>query len=608
MPKFSVPPEERVQASNTVGTLGTFTVSGLARYERYYPTSSGNLDYSVPATALPIRRAVVQVFEGTSPNGVAIANGFTDDNGNYSLSVTSTTGTSLYVRVQARSTVTNYVADGIGQNSCNGGSWDIRVVNNVTGNSLSQTDPALRAQYAMDSSQFTALLSGTQAMPTLTASLTFSPTPPTPGGVYTARAGAPFALLDTAISAIETACQGRAAINFPTVYMNWSASNTTTSGNKYDGNITTSFFTTEGTAKTGNLYILGKTDVDTDELDNHVVAHEFGHYLENKIYRSDSIGGTHSPGDSLDPRLAFGEGFGNAFSGMVHSDPVYVDTRGSLQQTLGVKIDVSQAPSDTTPVGFKHDDRGPWSETAMGYMLYHFWARRGLFDRIHNVLENYQKTTSAATNGLTFISYYAQNYGNTDDDLTNTWTGLGFLASPLDALCSGSCGALTPVYDPFDADNDLGSEYMTTSARPRRYREGSTGTAFTAPFWQLYRPLSSGLNAATQHDQMTFSGYGATSANLNKFGLRRLYKVTATSTKTTVSVSSISQGSETCSSNDLLDMAVYSKGVLVGLDEATSGATANCPSVTFCTTPGQVYIVEIAGFGTVGSYNISVSP
>lgn len=586
MPQFSV------QAQGDVSAFGTFTISGQAQYRRYLPAAAGNLDYTSNAGVAqpyPIRRAIVQIMNGTTP----IASGLTDDSGNYSISVTATTGVTLFVRVQARSTVTSYASDGIAPNNCSGGSWDVRVVNNVTGSAASQSDPTLRAQYVLDSTTFSALASGTQTTNVI-ADLAFS------AGSYTARAGAPFALLDTAISGLETACQGRAAINFPTLYMNWSASNTNVSGNRYDGNIGTSFFTTEGTSKIGNLYILGKTDVDTDELDNHVVAHEFGHFLENKIYRSDSIGGSHSLGDSLDPRLAFGEGFGNAFSGMVHNDPVYIDSKGTNQQVLGVKLDVTTAPSTI-------DDRGPWSETSMQYMLYHFWLQRGSFDRIHAILENVQKLSMAATTGLTFVSAYAQTYTLTDDDLTNTWTLAGFLASPINALCSGSCGAATPIFEPWDTDNDLGAIYYSAGSGPRKYKQ-SSGAMFASSFWQIYRPLVSGSNSATAHDQISFGGYSLSSANLNKYGVRRLYKVTATSATTTVSVSSISQGSENCSSGDLLDMAVYGKGVLLGLDESTSGATSNCPSVTFCSTAGQTYVVEIAGFGTVGAYNISVSP
>ncbi|CAN5660421.1 hypothetical protein BH10BDE1_BH10BDE1_27310 [soil metagenome] len=588
-----------------VSTFSNFTVTGNVVYERYFPRVSTpfGLDYTGATVAkgtLPVRRAIVQVMSGTTP----LASGMTDDNGNYSVPTVTPMGTTLFVRVLSRSTTPTYTADGIGgptQENCNGGGWDIRVVNNVTNNSASTNDPSLRPQYALDSSTFAAPAMGGVGMSQMTAALTWNSV----GSTYSERAGAPFALLDTAISAIETACQGRAAIVFPVLYMNWSIDNTNTNGNRYAGNITTSFFTTETSAKTANLYILGKNGVDTDELDNHVVAHEFGHFLENKIYRSDSIGGSHSSLDHLDTRLAFGEGFGNAFSGMVHSDPIYTDTSGTAQAT-GFRIDVSAAPGATalTPI----DDKGLWSEASMQYLLYHLWSlNSNSFSRIHNILENFQKTTSAVTNGLTFASYYAQVYGAASEDLSNTWSGAGFMSSPINALCTGPCSGA--VYSPFDKDNDLGFGYAagTGAANERHYKQNS-GSTFPAPFWQIYRPLVSGANPATTHDKISWGGYSVSSTNLNKFGLHRLYTVTATSSTTTVSVTSISQGSETCASNDLLDMAVYGTGVLLGADEKSSGSTSNCPSVTFCTTAGQTYVIDVIGFGTVNAYNLSVSP
>src|SRR5699024_2060534 len=86
--------------------------------------------------------------------------------------------------------------------------------------------------------------------------------------------------------------------------------------------------------------ILGKEDLDTDEYDSAVVVHEWGHYFENQMARSDSMGGYHGGGDVLDMRLAFGEGWGNALAGMVRDDPLYVDTQGARQQLPGVIMDV----------------------------------------------------------------------------------------------------------------------------------------------------------------------------------------------------------------------------------------------------------------------------
>ena len=77
--------------------------------------------------------------------------------------------------------------------------------------------------------------------------------------------------------------------------------------------------------------MLGDENVDTDEYDQHIVAHEFQHFLEDRISRSESPGGPHSPGDQLDLRVAFSEGFANAFSAMVLDDPVYRDSLGSPQ-------------------------------------------------------------------------------------------------------------------------------------------------------------------------------------------------------------------------------------------------------------------------------------
>lgn len=590
---FSVP----VNFSPSAGTLAIYNITGTIQYERYLPAFNDNgtlgnpaddfvnLDYSTKITS-PVRRAVVQVLiNGSTP----IGSGVTDDNGNYSIAVDVPSGTSLIVRTMARSTITNYVKDTVGvgpDENCQGASWDIRVVNNVTNNVNSQTNHDLRPQYVLDSSAFVTAGASTITVNT-TAGMTWN------GTTYTARSGAPFALLDTAISGLETACQARANINFPLLYMNWSANNTTTSGNRYQGNISTSFYTTELTTKIANLYILGRVDVDTDELDRHIVAHEFAHYLENKIYRSDSIGGAHSLNDSLDTRLAFGEGFGNAFSGIVHNDGTYYDTSGAAQ-AAGFRIIVSNPPTSI-------DDRGLYSETSMQYFIWRLWSARMSFDRIGNILENFQKTTPAVTNGLTFASYYAQQYGVGTDDLQSTWANPGNLNTTINALCTGDCGTSFEVWD---SDNNLGADFTGT----RRYRQGGSGSTQTADFWRLYRPLTSGTNATSTHDVIKFGGYSQTATHLNKFGLRRLFKVTATSSQTTVRVSAITASGTTCSSDDLLDMAVYNKGTLVGLDEAVSGANASCPTVTFCSTAGETYVVEVAGFGNVTSFTMNVSP
>ncbi len=58
-----------------------------------------------------------------------------------------------------------------------------------------------------------------------------------------------------------------------------------------------------------SMVILGDAGVDTDEFDAHVIAHEWAHYFEDVMSRSNSEGGAHLLGESLDASLAFSEGF-----------------------------------------------------------------------------------------------------------------------------------------------------------------------------------------------------------------------------------------------------------------------------------------------------------
>jgi hypothetical protein len=79
------------------------------------------------------------------------------------------------------------------------------------------------------------------------------------------------------------------------------------------------------------MYVLGLQNNDTDEYDQHVLVHEFQHFLEDAISRSDTPGGSHPLGVRLDMRLAFSEGFANAFSAMVLGNTLYSDSLGTSQ-------------------------------------------------------------------------------------------------------------------------------------------------------------------------------------------------------------------------------------------------------------------------------------
>ena len=75
-----------------------------------------------------------------------------------------------------------------------------------------------------------------------------------------------------------------------------------------------------------SIYLLGLLD-DNDALDDPVILHEVGHYVQNTYSSDDSPGGSHD-GTPTDPRLAWAEGWATFFSSMVRGDVAYYDTLG----------------------------------------------------------------------------------------------------------------------------------------------------------------------------------------------------------------------------------------------------------------------------------------
>lgn len=116
------------------------------------------------------------------------------------------------------------------------------------------------------------------------------------------------------------------------------------------------------------VHVIGFLDSasDTDDFDDSVILHEFGHYLQAVFSHNSSPGGAHygcsaSPAQNLDYRLAFGEGWGNSFAQMVQGNSTYVDT----SPAGGFSFDV-ETPCLSV--------NGPGSEEAIGAV---FWD---LFD------------------------------------------------------------------------------------------------------------------------------------------------------------------------------------------------------------------------------------
>jgi hypothetical protein len=268
-------------------------VSGRISYDKVpFAIAGQGLDYNRIIDA-PVRGAVIEAIDNASGTTI-LATTTTDENGNYSFTPPDST---FLLRVKAQLLQTGSP------------SWNFRVLNNTNGDAL----------YVMQSTART--YNGSAMTLNLRAASGWT------GSGYTQeRVAAPFSLLDVAYEVKNLVVAAHATAQFEPLDLHWSPQNTASDFfDPASGQIVTTNYLAL------DVYVLGEQNVDTDEYDQHVIAHELGHYIQDVFSRDDSIGGLHGPGDRLDMRVAFSEGWGNAFSGMAKNDPRYRDSFGAAQ-------------------------------------------------------------------------------------------------------------------------------------------------------------------------------------------------------------------------------------------------------------------------------------
>ena len=299
------------------------TVSGSVTYD-FVPYNENfiGLDYSA-IEVRPVRGAVVELVE-TSGNTVASTS--TNDEGFYSVNVEA----DKVLRVQVKAQLKRNQAP----------AWDMTVNDNTDNNRL----------YALVGSAASVGSSNSQRN-------LHAPSGWFEGHYASSRPAGPFAILDAVYTGLQQFVSAGYNGNFPPLELRWSVKNNSAEGNLALGEIGTSFYWGDA------IYILGEANQDTDEFDSHVVVHEWGHYIEDALARSDSIGGPHQYGDYLDMRVAFSEGFANAFAAMMLDDPIYRDSSG-FNQSTSFMYDVSEK---------SHPTRGWYSEASVESVLYNYF-------------------------------------------------------------------------------------------------------------------------------------------------------------------------------------------------------------------------------------------
>lgn len=356
--------------------LNPVALSGKATYDSV-PNNNGPLVYA-NTTAKPVRGATVEVLDANTSAQLALTT--TDDGGNYTVSVPG--NTNIIVRVRAQLTRTG-----------TGATWDVTVRDNTRSDAL----------YSMQSPSFS---SGSAALTRdLRADSGWD------GSGYSGpRVAAPFSVLDTVYTSMQKVLSVAPASTFPSLKVFWSINNAPSPGSLVAGQIGTTFFFNNG-SNGRQIYVLGKEDVDTDEFDVSVVAHEWGHYYQSAFSRDDSIGGEHSTGDRLDRRVAFSEGWGNAWSGIALNRSNYADSLGEQQGGVLALVDLTAGPT-TNPGWFR--------EGSVQAILWNLNRQAG-FKPLHDTLTGFQFRSGAA---VTSIHSFAAAFKATSPGSTSALTSL----------------------------------------------------------------------------------------------------------------------------------------------------------------------------------------
>ncbi|WP_295995719.1 hypothetical protein [Rugamonas sp.] len=285
-------------AGRTIATLAYsacagLTVSGNATYDDYVPTTSG---LSPTARQLPIRHALVEVHQ--SSNDAVLASGETDENGRYALTFAMAARDNYYVKVSA---------------------------NQDSASLKQQVVDAGGALYALRS-----------------AIVNAAATPNATAVVLAARRGGSFAeafnIFDVGVNAYRQV-RLHSTVALPKLTWRWAAGVATCGSGAascYD-------------PADNSIYVLS-TPQDSDEYDDSVLAHEFGHFYMHMLSKDVRSGDAHALTSAVAPTLAWSEGSATFFGQWLLQSPQYIDTNaaGAFTFTFNVETVAANVPVGTS--------------------------------------------------------------------------------------------------------------------------------------------------------------------------------------------------------------------------------------------------------------------
>ena len=264
----------------------TRTVTGIWRYERPQEVTAVDdpiLSSAQPPVEFPIRSALVQLYtEDYEVLGATL----TDDEGRFELLYDAPEGASLFVAVLSASVDDQYPLEVVDCPSCT-------------------TDHNQAKLFAVASDPFQSVGASQDIG----------------AWVVSGEPSGAFNIFDVGVRGYDYVRE-QIEVTLPSLLFEWAP-----------GEVTRC----ETSCSSASVVWIGGGDQDPDQFDNAVIAHEFAHFAEQYISRSDSPGGFHDGGRTV-PTLAWGEGYANYFSASLRSQTVYLDytsTNGDLRWDIG---------------------------------------------------------------------------------------------------------------------------------------------------------------------------------------------------------------------------------------------------------------------------------
>ena len=390
--------------------LSMVNLSGQVFYERPIPDANCRLNFVNP-TDMPVRRATVMLLDSADN---VLATTKSDDSGNYSFANINA-NTDVRVRVRAELVQTT------GQQL-----YEVYVRDNTSNTSVSLDN---RPIYDIDFPLFnTGVNHITDADFVATTGWDTAMNVYLPGSI---RQAAPLAILDAFLEGVMLLQSVDTDVDMGRIDGFWSPNNTLIDDFDYDnfedelsnGRLFTAFYTSDpdGGARNPSLFLRGDAEgrfpgnstINTDEFDYSVTLHEWGHFFEDELARSDSVGGTHFIPGTVEPRVAFGEGWGYAIASIASRRPVLCDTRAPTAN--GSRLDVESFNSPAAVQGFMN-------EMSVATFLYDLFDTDNDstdndsigFGPIYDTMTGLQRTTEAFTTLFSFGTYLLQNVDPSD--------------------------------------------------------------------------------------------------------------------------------------------------------------------------------------------------